>query len=54
MSERDNSGIEEQLADAQASVQAFVEQAVARTQKSVALATAAPQPVGLTPKEVLY
>ena len=35
-------------------VQAFVERAVSRAQKSVEIAAAPPQPVGLTPKEVLY
>ena len=38
----------------QASVRAFVEQAVARGRKSVEIARSSPQPVGLTPKEVLY
>ena len=40
--------------DLQAAVQAFMEQAVSRAQKSVEIATAPPQPVGLAPKEVLY
>lgn len=40
--------------DMQAAVQQFVEQAVARGRKSVEIANAPAQPVGLTPKEVLY
>ncbi|MEM9621320.1 MAG: alpha/beta fold hydrolase [Pseudomonadota bacterium] len=47
-------GLEAQLAEAQAGVRSFVEQAVARGQKGLALANASPQPVGLTSKEVLY
>lgn len=42
------------LEEMQAGVREFVESAIARSQKSVELANAAPQPVGLTPKEVLY
>ncbi|MFT7651311.1 MAG: polyhydroxyalkanoate synthase [Candidatus Azotimanducaceae bacterium] len=42
------------LAEMQESMQAFVEQAVSRGQKSIELANAPPQPVGLTPKELLY
>ncbi len=43
-----------QLQEAQASVEAFVSEAMARGQKGMELANAAPQPVGLTPKEELY
>ena len=42
------------LEEMQASVQQFVENTIARAQKGYQLANAAPQAVGLTPKEVLY
>ena len=42
------------LEEMQTGVREFVETAIARGQKSVEIANAPPQPVGLTPKEVLY
>lgn len=42
------------LAEMQASMQAFVQQAVERGQKGMEIANAPPAAVGLTPKEVLY
>lgn len=42
------------LEEIQAGIQAFVEQAVERGKKSLELANAPAQPVGLTPKDVLY
>ncbi len=42
------------LEDLQGDVRDFVEQAIARGKKSVELANAPPQPVGLTPKETIY
>ena len=53
MSEPPNNPMDN-VAEMQASVQAFVQQAVERGRRGIELANAPPQPVGLTPKQVLY
>ncbi len=54
MSETSTGDSAQSTADLQASIQAFVQQAIQRGQRSIELANAPPHPVGLTPKETLY